>query len=52
LDVTALKLSSPRRTPLKRRSKLDLLAVPDDAEREVTPLKCPPAPRPVQRTLF
>ena len=52
LDVPALKLSSPRRTPLKRRSKLDLIAVPDDAEREVAPLKCPPTPRPVQRTLF
>ncbi len=52
LDVPVLKLSSPRRTPLKRRSKLDLLAVPDDAEREVTPLKCPAAPQPVQRTLF
>jgi hypothetical protein len=52
LDALVLKLSSPKQTPLKRRSKLDLLAVPDDAEREIAPLKRPPAPRSVQRTMF
>jgi len=52
LDVSAFRLSSPRRTPSKRRPRLDLLAVPDDAEREAAPLKRPPALRPVQRTLF
>ena len=52
LDVSAFRLSSPRRTPSKRRPRLDLLAVPDDAEREAAPLKRPPALRPVQLSLF
>ena len=52
LDAAALELSSPKQTPLKRCSKLDLLAVSDDAEREVAPLKRFPVLRSVQRTLF